>query len=162
MEVKQVDRFLKKPKYSKVDLDLSYRIINHYKTFGLIDGNFNSGKWLKVNSYQFIWIQIIVKLRTWGVSLKKISLLKENLFTKSHVGSIDLASYINKSFEEEIIQAIINKNDLYLLVFMDMTYSFQDSSNKGQWANRAYKDVGHINIPLSRVISKVYRDLENA
>lgn len=161
MDPKQLDKDISSIEFSKSDTNLTYRKVNHYKKVGLIEQNSISGSWLKLNGYDLIWIQIVESLRKWGVSLKKLSTLRDNLFNQNQFGSVDIAQYINKSFQEEVIGSIINRHDLFIVVFEDMTYSFQDSISRNQWAEPRYKDLPHINIPLKQSILKVTKNLKS-
>lgn len=144
------------------DLIISYRTLNHYDTKEiLINKRINTNKWRKFNSFEFMWIELVVLLREIGMPLSKILILKKKIFDDGKKGNIDKANFINKSFEEEIILSIINNYNLYILVFGDCNYTFHDSLSLQQWHNGVYKNEPHINIPLSNIIKEVLNKLNN-
>jgi len=147
---------LSAPVFSKKDILLSYRMLNHYDEMGLLIGKRDNIKqWRKFNGFDYIWINIIIILREIGVPLKKIKYLKTKLFEEGRSGNIDKANFINQSFQEEVLSSIIDKYELYLLVFYDNSYTFHDSTSLNQCHNGVYKNEPHINIPLSNIISEV-------
>lgn len=147
---------LKKPRFSKKNINISYRALNHYESLGIIENNrTDNSSWRKFDSIEFIWINIIITLRDFGFSLKKIQTFKHNMFSDGKLGTIDKASFINRSFEEEIVFSILEKHKLYLIIFDDLSYSFQDDKMLNQWSIKSYKDSFHINIPLNKYIKEI-------
>ena len=145
------------------DTKLTYRALNHYKKVGVIGTINNKEKtWSKFNGIELIWIDIILQLRELGVSLEKIIQVKYFLFDKGVLGSIDKANSINNSFEQEIALAILNKYDLYLVVFSDLSCTFYDNLSIKQWYLKPYKDESHINIPLSKIIKEVEHKIKRS
>ena len=88
MDIKQLNKDVNSMEFSKSDTNLTYRKVNHYKKLGLIEHDSVSRGWLKINGYDLIWISIVESLRKWGVPLKKISALKDNLFNQNIIGSM--------------------------------------------------------------------------
>ncbi|MFS4448702.1 MerR family transcriptional regulator [Maribacter sp. 2307UL18-2] len=150
---------LEQKRFRKKDIEMSYRSLNHYDKTGLIDDDRDSNKnWRRFSGFDLIWLSIIDELRNIGVSIENLKLLKDNIFTKGNYGSIDKANFITKTFKDEIVDSIFYKYKLYLIVFEDMSYTFQDSFSEKQLANMAYKDVVSINIPLNRTILSVFKN----
>jgi DNA-binding transcriptional MerR regulator len=148
--------------FTSADTLLSYRTLNHYDELGLLlNSRENKKNWRKFNSIELIWINLISILREIGFPLKKILKLKKKMFEEGRKGMIDKANFINKSFEEEIIQSLTDKYELYILIFSDCHYTFQDSNSIQQWGNSVYKNEPHINIPLSQIISDVTNSLKS-
>jgi len=150
------------PIFKKKDLSISYRTLNHYDSLSLLLINRKDSKsWRKFNVIELVWIELVVILREIGMSLSKIKILKTKIFEEGKKGSIDKANFINKSFEEEITLSVINKYDLYILIFNDCNYTFHDSTSLQQWHNGVYKNEPHINVPLSNIILEALRIVEN-
>lgn len=148
---------LEQKRFRKKDTYISYRSINHYDEMGLIKDDRDSTKeWRRFSGFDLIWLHIIEELRNIGVSIDNIKLLKNNLFDKGNYGGIDKANFITKTFKEEIVDSIHYKYKLYLILFGDMSYTFQDSFSEKQLANLTYKDVISINIPLRMKILSVF------
>src|SRR6202008_2270092 len=136
------------------DSKLTYRALNHYKKTKMIDENkLKQESWRKFSGIELIWIDIIIQLRELGISLEKILLIKKHLFIDGYLGSIDRAQFISNSFEHEIALAVLNKYDLYLLIFSDFSCAFRDSQSIKQ-GDIKYRDVPYINIPMSRIIKE--------
>lgn len=145
-------------KFSKKHLEISYRTLNHYdENHILLSDRVSTANWRKFNTFEFIWIKIILKLREIGYSINKTQTLKEKIFIEGIKGSIDKANFINKSFYQEIIDCINNEYDLYLLIFLDGNYTFHDSTSINQWQNDIYKKEAHINIPLKKIITEAIK-----
>lgn len=148
--------------FTKKDISMSYRSINHYDQMGLLlNMRKNTSHWRKFNGIELIWLNIIITLRELGMPVKKIALLKKKLFDEGGKGSIDKANFILKSFEEEINSSIQNKYELFLLVFNDCSFTFLDSLSLNQWYNGIYKSEPHINIPLSSIINEVLTNVKS-
>ncbi|ADV48707.1 hypothetical protein Celal_1394 [Cellulophaga algicola DSM 14237] len=146
----------------KNDLSVSYRTLNHYDSMNiLISNREDSKKWRRFNAIEFVWIELVMILREIGMPISKILHLKNRLFDEGKEGSIDKANFINKSFEEEIFLSIINKYELYILVFNDSSYTFHDSDSLQQWHNGIYKNEPHINIPLTNIINEAISKIDN-
>ena len=153
---------LLEPIFQKNDLSISYRTLNHYDSKRiLLNKRENSRQWRKFNAIEFVWIELVIILREIGMPLSKIKLLKNKLFEEGKKGSIDKANFINKSFDEEITLSLFNKYDLYLLVFIDCSYTFHDSTSLQQWHNGVYKNEPHINIPLTSLAIEALRKVES-
>lgn len=144
--------------FRKADTGLTYRALNHYQEENIICDNRNiQNAWRRFSGYDLIWIKVIEKLRQFGVRLHDIRKIRNNIFKDGALGIIDRASYINRSFEEEIAYSIIGKYSLYLVIFSDYLYTFHDSQSVGQWTIKSYKNDPHISIPLSKDILEVWR-----
>lgn len=75
---------LSKPRWTVQDTDISYRVINHWASHGLIDGVRRQEKgWRKFNDFELLWINIIDELRKYGLSLEQIKNTKDSLFNRS-------------------------------------------------------------------------------
>ena len=62
------------------DKRLSSRILNHWYVTGIITDNRPNGKgWKKFSFSELVWVHIIFKLRTFGLELKRIKLVKDHL-----------------------------------------------------------------------------------
>lgn len=67
-------------KYSISEEKISSRLLNHYYLEGIVDDDRPNGKgWKKFSISEIIWIQIIVKLRRFGLDLKRIKAAKDEI-----------------------------------------------------------------------------------
>mgnify|MGYP001791028859 CR=1 FL=1 len=158
MDREKIIDCLNATKFSKKDFNISYRALNHYSEHGLIFENRQSkSSWRKLNGFDAIWLETLILLRSIGISVDNIRRVKKNIFQYGSLGIVDKASYLTKSFHDEIVDSIFYEHKLYLVIFHDMTYSFHDSSTSKQWKDYKYKDLLHLNIPLRGIIMSVYR-----
>lgn len=59
---------------------ISSRLLNHWYEVGIVDDDRPNGKgWKKFSLSEIIWIQIVVKLRGFGLDLKKIKAVKDEI-----------------------------------------------------------------------------------
>ena len=65
----------------KIDDDrLSSRLLNHWYKTGIIDDDRPNGKgWKKFSVSELVWVQIVFKLRKFGLDLNRIKLVKNYL-----------------------------------------------------------------------------------
>lgn len=67
-------------KYSIGSEKISSRVLNHWCEIGIIKDNRPNGKgWAKFSFSEVIWIEIVVKLRNFGLDLKRIKEAKNQL-----------------------------------------------------------------------------------
>jgi len=129
--------------------ELSYRTLGHYYKTGILEDIRNSKqKWRKFNYIEIIWIRIIKDLRKFGISLDFIRALRFRIFIEESGGFLDRAEIINKPFELEIALALLGKYELFLIIFSDGSFTFQDSNSTEYWTFKEYRDITSIIIPL--------------
>ncbi|WP_128756040.1 MerR family transcriptional regulator [Leeuwenhoekiella aequorea] len=162
MNINEIRTNILRPIFSANDIDLTYRTINHYEKKGLLlSERGDSRSWRHFSAIEVIWLNLIASLREMGMPLVKVVDLYSKLFIEGKYGSIDKASFIIKSFEDEIIESIFYKKDLYILIFFDGSYTFHDSSTLSQWHKGVYKNEPHINIPLKNIIQNIYKKIQD-
>lgn len=62
------------------DERLSSRLLNHWYKTGIIDDNRPNGKgWKKFSISELVWVQIVFKLRKFGLDLNRIKLVKNHI-----------------------------------------------------------------------------------
>jgi DNA-binding transcriptional MerR regulator len=76
----KIKEFLNEYRYTIGDESISSRVLKHWHDEGIIDDNRVENKgWRKFSISEIIWISIVVKLRRFGVDLKKIKKVKHHL-----------------------------------------------------------------------------------
>ncbi|MFT7591608.1 MAG: hypothetical protein ACI9UJ_001532 [bacterium] len=70
---------LDEEKFTINDIGVSSRVFTHWRSNGLIP-DIEDGSWVKLNEFQFIWVQIIKDLRAFNFSLKQIVKVRGSLF----------------------------------------------------------------------------------
>lgn len=156
MTYEEIQSELNRPLFSTKDVDLTYRAINHYEEKKIIlTKRKDNTSWRKYTAIEVVWLNLVSSLREMGLSLMAIQRLYTRLFIDGKFGNIDKANFINKSFEDEILESIIYKKELYILIFSDSTYTFHDSASLAQWHDGIYKNEPHINVPLTGFIKEV-------
>ena len=103
----RVKEFLNKPRYSVGKENISSRVLNHWHDMGIINDSREGNKgWRKFSISEMLWITIIVKLRNFGVDLKKIKDVKEYLDTYNSNDNISncplIDFYIVLSFNSQM------------------------------------------------------------
>jgi len=99
----------------KVDDErLSSRVLNHWYKSGIIDDNRPNGKgWKKFSISELVWVQVVFKLRSFGLDLKRIKLVKYHI---DKFNSIDTTSNC-LLLDFYILIAMYSKIPVKLLVF---------------------------------------------
>ena len=67
-------------KYTIGEENISSRVLNHWHEMGLItDDRVDKKSWKKFSASELVWIRIIIKLRNFGLDLKRIKQVKEQI-----------------------------------------------------------------------------------
>lgn len=78
----KVKEVLNEPRFKIGDEDISSRVLLHWHEMGILEDDREKGKgWRKFSISEMIWIGIVIKLRTFGLDLKKIKKIREYLNT---------------------------------------------------------------------------------
>ena len=76
----EIKEKLKLQNHKVDDKRLSSRVLNHWYKSGIIDDNRPNGKgWKKFSISELVWVQIIFKLRKFGLDLNRIKLVKNHI-----------------------------------------------------------------------------------
>ena len=94
-------------KFTISDLNLSARVTSHWKKFGIIPGE--DGKWMKLDLFQLIWVEIVKDLREFGMHLPKIKKLME--FILPPISMFDLVDVLkeNPHFLDSLNNPLVEK-----------------------------------------------------
>ncbi|MDB4240444.1 hypothetical protein N9826_06100 [Flavobacteriaceae bacterium] len=93
---------------------LSSRVLNHWYKSGIINDNRSNGKgWKKFSISELVWVQIVFKLRKFGLDLNRIKLVKTHI---DKYNSIDKTSNC-LLLDFYILVAIYSETPIKLLVF---------------------------------------------
>ncbi|PWT71224.1 MAG: hypothetical protein C5B59_18430 [Bacteroidetes bacterium] len=135
--------------------DLSYRILNHWEKNGLFKverGEEGTG-WRKFSFVDAVWIQLIVELRKFGVSIENIRHIKEKLLrtTEKQCPSVyPLLEFYCAYF-------LSFRKPVYFLVFKDFDIQIA-SQEEIELENQLSELDNHISISLHRLIQGLYKD----
>ena len=76
----KVKKFLNEPRYNLSDETISSRILNYWHNAGILEDNRTKKLgWRKFSFSEAVWINVILKLRGFGMDFKKITRVKEYL-----------------------------------------------------------------------------------
>lgn len=102
-------------KYSVGETNVSYRNLDHWEAKGLLpDGAAMQGRgWRRFNLIEIVWLETLSRLRNFGVSIDKISRIKEAVFE----WNANLETYL--LFEYYVAKAIVQTEDPYVAVGAD-------------------------------------------
>lgn len=149
-----ISKFFNKKYVNVKESDASYRAINHWESLGLLDDTRTDKQgWRKFSLLDLIWIKIILILREFGLSNKKILQVKQSLskFPK-------FSEYSNFGYLEFYISAAyFHKKATYLLIFDDGLCEpvLEDEI--------AFHQIGfpisdHIKINLNEILTEIFPD----
>jgi len=114
---KKVREILNDRHFTVAGTDISYRVINHWHTQGILpegvkgDGN----SWRKFTFIEIIWMRAVTRLREFGFSLDKISTVRDQIM------EWDKESENYPHFEFYIAEAWTTRLDPYILCLSDGT-----------------------------------------
>lgn len=105
--------FYRERRYTVKDTGVSYRNISNWKDKGVLPSyfdNIKSQEWTKFTRTELIWLRIVNILRMYGISLEKISEIKNEILHWDAKNN----SYLN--FEYQLFLSVTTDVDLYLVV----------------------------------------------
>jgi hypothetical protein len=120
------------------DLGVTSRVFSNWKLNNVIPKD-DGRQWVRLNFFEFFWIQIIKDLRDLGIPLDRIATVKDQLFQQVHLRDIyydehgdvsdETLSNLNRFLsEEEIIQfkdfLVTGKDNEQLAPFLDVSISY--------------------------------------
>ena len=102
------------PKFTVGDTDVAYRVINHWDETGLMpDGFDDKGGWRLFSLIEMVWLQIILHLRQFGLSLEQIKRAKEG------IAAWDTKTKYYTFLEYYLAAAVASDLNVYALVDQD-------------------------------------------
>jgi DNA-binding transcriptional MerR regulator len=133
---------------------LSYRVINHWEKTGLIDvdrGEEGTG-WRKYSAMDAIWINLIIELRKFGVSIENINKIKEQLTA----GNEEYKPSVYPLLEFYSSLFMQHKEETYILVpdNFEIDIATQSQIEISKMLNGI---CNHISISLHDIIKTVYK-----
>lgn len=130
----------------------TYRIINHWESNGLIDSKRKDERgWRKFSLIEIIWLEIIKRLRQFGVSIKNINKIRKQLQRfqdKCEGSSFPELEFLCASFP-------IHKEPTYLLVYKDFSIDLALQSQMDV-LEESLKSTEFIRISLHSVIKTLF------
>ena len=120
------------------DLGVTSRVFSNWKLNNVIPKD-DGRQWVRLNFFEFFWIQIIKDLRDLGIPLERIATVKDQLFQQVHLRDIyydehgdvsdeTLSNLDGFLSEEEIIQfkdfLVTGRDNEQLAPFLDVSISY--------------------------------------
>lgn len=152
--------FLSKPEYCQIWLNkkfkiekddtITYRIINHWTTIGLLDDERDDvHKWRVFSPMDNVWIHIIAELRRFGFSNKKILNSKKWLYRYNSKSKPDyeLFSYY--------LTLAYSGIPVYLLVLSDGFCDICTEDEKNICIEMGMINANYLEISITRIVQKV-------
>ena len=138
------------------DDKLSYRLINHWSNFGLIDENRPKGKgWRRFSIIEMIWINIIYELRKFGFPLEKILLVKKSLMQLNDKIPVSPFPYL----EVYVHLALRKKMEIFLLVFNNGEAEPINSDEYNFGVDFNFFN-NHLKISLTQILQKLFKNAD--
>ncbi len=115
-------------KFTINDIGVSSRVFTHWRSNGLIP-EIEDGSWVKLNVFQFIWVQIIKDLRAFNFSLKQIVKVRVSLF-ESFEGFATADLFDKKGKTTRVLRAQLKKMfDNHQEIIEGLESGFESDSN---------------------------------
>ena len=148
---------LNEPCFPVSDEHPSSRILNHWNEVGILEDRRPEGKgWRKFSLTETVWIDIIKKLRKFGLDLKKIKTVK---------GCIDIYNEMDEYSECPILDFIIayckeSQHPVKLLVFSEGFAFFAKQARIDYM--EAIGDIEHdyLSIDMSQLVKRRFKDID--
>jgi len=136
--------------YSIKGSDITYRVLNHWCNKGLIEDNRGNDKkdisWRRFSIFDRLWIEVIIELRHYGVSLDIIKKIREKM--SKHVVE---NRYNITNFEYAVYRCqLISKSQTHLVVFKDgfseiaSELDMEHASIIGNWDSYIYINLNNV------------------
>lgn len=142
-----LDIFTEKLFQVSTNNEVTYRMVNHWESIGLIDDTREKeGDWRTFNLCDVVWHQIIIALRSFGFPNEKIARVKASLLISKH-NYPKLAYYIALAADN------IN---ITLIVFDDGTADIGDYYKVLMGEKRGYLNEHHLRININKLAQKFF------
>ena len=149
--------YFNEPRFPISEEHPSSRILNHWNEVGILEDKRPDGRgWRKFTLTESIWIDIITKLRKFGLALKKIKTVKECL---------DLYNEYDEYSECPILDFIIaycknSKHPVKLLIFSD-GFAFFAKQTRIDYME-AIGDIEHdyLSIDMSQLVKRRFKNID--
>jgi hypothetical protein len=113
-EFKKLRESLNDRKYTVKETSISYRVINHWGSNNILpEGVRDDSGWRKFNLIEIIWLHAVTQMRNFGLSLKKINVVRNSVMTW------DARSDEYSSVEFFIAEMTFSPTDPYIIIFGD-------------------------------------------
>ncbi len=127
---------LEEERFRISDLGVTSRVFSNWKLNNVIPKD-DGRQWVRLNLFEYFWIQIIIDLRNLGIPLERISKVKDQLFQRIRIRDLysnDKSDFIEETWDllngffskEEIIQL---KDDLSSGKYKNKIAALLDSSS---------------------------------
>lgn len=141
-----VDYSLKKIK-TRNNTTTSARIVNNWIELGIVSvDNEDRGKTNRFSKEEIIWLHLATELRTFGLSLEKIKLLRHELFNEF---------FPSFTFIRFAIIKTIFGSDNTLIIFSDGTTKMMSSRIYDKWIHKAIFP-SHINVGFVSILNHLF------
>ncbi|NQV13386.1 MAG: hypothetical protein HQ530_03725 [Parcubacteria group bacterium] len=113
---KNVRDDLRERRYTTSNVKVTYRMLGNWDKNGLLPEGIQGDRgWRKFNYFERVWMQIVIKLRDFGLSLDKIASVRENVMFWNN------REQIYQYFECYVVKALFSSDDAYVVVLSDGT-----------------------------------------
>ena len=133
--------------------DISYRVLNHWCDKGIIedsrDDNKKDTSWRRFSVFDRLWIEVIIELRHYGVSLDIIKKIREKMSRLIIENNYSLTNFEHAVYRCELV----SKSQTHLVVFKD-GYSEITSELDMEVASILGNWDSYIDINLNNIWSK--------
>lgn len=110
----KIQSMLNIPRFTVGETHVSYRVINHWQAEGLLpEGIEDQNGWKRLTRIEFIWLRVIHRLRSFGLSLEKIAQVKKGVL------DWDKKERRYPDFEYDVLKALLTSSDPHICILED-------------------------------------------
>ena len=143
--------------YSISEENISSRVLNHWYEMGIIDDDRLNGKgWKRLSMSEIVWIHIINKLRGFGLDLKRIKEVKNQIDLYSSKDNISKSPLLDFYMAVAITSSIPIK----LIVFEGSSFS-EGYCCKVNSINKEVKEYRTVNGIVPKLSDELYKSFTN-
>lgn len=147
----EVNEILNKPRFQLNTDEVSSRVINHWEDKMLISPyRQNDTGHRKYSLIEFVWVNIIIQLRAFGVGLDEISLANSLLFKRQGSGRVP-----SEILEMYIVMALLRKDWVYLLFYQGGAFDLA-TRNDVNFTERLHALEPHFRVCLNELIRQIF------
>lgn len=157
-ELKPIKHWLNEKKYTSKDNEISYRIINHWASLGLIkSGASGANGWHKFSLLDLLWVLVLSELRKYGMPLDRLKEVQKYLFNSP------LPPYNPEPAFAYYTFLAFNNNPVFLIVFENgfVTTTGGNETLETQWKiSNSLEKYSYITINLNGLLNKLLKHTE--
>ncbi len=149
----KIIREFNEQKYTIGEENISSRVLNHWYEMGLItDDRVDKKSWKKFSASELVWIRIIIKLRNFGLDLKRIKQVKEQIYCYSKKDIVSKCPLL----DFYMLVAISSTIPIKLIVFESGQAEIVRQFDIEIASQFQFLEEDYISIDINRLLNKMF------